>query len=422
MKFNQYKELLQEVKLKIQHAQIRTVMAANSQMLLLYWQLGNYILANQQTNGWGAKIIPQLSHDLKRAFPTTKGFSPRNLLYMKQFAESYPYSIIDAFVKIEHQIKAESNVSQQLFVKLLQTNSTQFLIMQQPVAQLEDTINAITQQPAAQLEGTINSISQQPVAKLKTEGESFNEELFLQSILARTSWSHHITLIHKEEHIGKRFWYMLNSLEHGNSRNVLAMQIESGLYERQVSNKKTSNFVHTLPPIQSDYANYLLKDPYIFDFVQAKEKADERNIEEQLASHITKFLLELGQGFAFIGRQVHFEIGGDDFYADLLFYHTRLHCYVVVELKARPFEPGDASQLNFYVNVVNDKLKTTYDNDTIGLLLCKGKNEVIAEYALKGYNNAIGISDYQISKAIPEELKSLLPQVEDIENEFKEKE
>ena len=266
---------------------------------------------------------------------------------------------------------------------------------------------------------------QQPVAQLQNQTDTVapqkDEQLFLGSIVARLTWSHHIILMDKEPHLGKRFWYMLNSLEHGNSRNVLAMQIESGLFERQVSAKKISNFNRTLPPLQSDFANYLLKDPYIFNFVQAKEKADERNIEEQLASHITKFLLELGQGFAFVGRQVHFEIGGDDFYADLLFYHTRLHCYVVVELKARPFEPSDASQLNFYVNLVNDKLKATEDNDTIGLLLCKGKNEVIAEYALKGYNNAIGISDYQISKAIPEELKSLLPQIEDIENEFKEK-
>ena len=187
MKFNQYTELLQEVKLKIQHAQIRTVMAANSQMLLLYWQLGNYILANQQTNGWGAKIIPQLSHDLKRAFPTIKGFSPRNLLYMKQFAESYPYSIIDSFVKIEHQIKAESNVSQQLFVQLLQTKDTQF---------------SIAQQPAAQLEGTINSISQQPVAQLKTEDELTIEELFLKSILSRISWSHQMVLMVEEVHSG----------------------------------------------------------------------------------------------------------------------------------------------------------------------------------------------------------------------------
>lgn len=152
--------------------------------------------------------------------------------------------------------------------------------------------------------------------------------------------------------------------------------------------------------------------------MQAKEKADERNIEEQLANHITKFLLELGQGFAFVGRQVHFEIGNTDFYADLLFYHTRLHAYVVVELKARPFEPGDAGQLNFYVNVVNDKLKGAHDENTIGLLLCKGKNEVLAEYALKGYNQPIGISDYQISKAIPKELKSSLPDITDLENEL----
>lgn len=223
----------------------------------------------------------------------------------------------------------------------------------------------------------------------------------------------------KEPHLGKRFWYMLNSIEHGNSRNILAMQIESNLFERQITAKKINNFERTLPAPQTDFANYLLKDPYIFDFVQAKEKADERNIEEQLTSHITKFLLELGQGFAFIGKQVHFKVGEQDFFADLLFYHTKLHCYVVVELKARPFEPGDASQLNFYVNVVNDKLKTTTDNNTIGLLLCKGKNEVVAEYSLKGYTNAIGVSDYQLSKAIPDELKSSLPKIDDIEEEFK---
>ena len=156
-----------------------------------------------------------------------------------------------------------------------------------------------------------------------------------------------MVLMDKEPHLGKRFWYMLNSLEHGNSRNILAMQIESRLFERRVVTKKITNFSRTLPPAQSDFANYLLKDPYIFDFVQAKEKADERNTEEQLANHVTKFLLELGQGFAFIGRQVYFEIGQQDFYADLLFYHTKLHCYVVFELKARPFEPGDASRLNF---------------------------------------------------------------------------
>ena len=401
-----YKDLLIEVKSRIKEAQVKTVSAANSQLLLLYWQLGNYILINQKAKGWGAKIIDLLAADLKKEFPQIKGLSARNLKYMRKFAEQYNVAVLDVFTSFEKQLKPATAFSQPIVAELLSANKDQLIIVQQPAA-------LITQQPVAKSAKAKKSIVQQVAAQLQ-------EEVFLGSIIARISWSHHLVLMDKEPHLGKCFWYMLNSLEHGNSRNVLAMQIESGLFERQIAAKKITNFTKTLPPPQSDFANYLLKDPYIFDFVQAKEKADERNIEEQLAEHITKFLLELGQGFAFIGRQIHFEIGGNDFYADLLFYHTSLHCYVVVELKARPFEPGDASQLNFYVNVVNDKLKKPGDNDTIGLLLCKGKNEVVAEYSLKGYNNAIGISDYQISKAIPEELKSALPQIEDIENKLNE--
>lgn len=380
MAYKNYKDLLTEIKSKVREAQLKTVVAANAQMLLLYWQMGNYILLNQQAEGWGAKIIDKLGIDLKKEFPELKGFSPRNLLYMKQFAEAYPITVLQNFIHIERELKSMQSISQQAVAKLLRFEN----------------------------EG---DTSAQPVALLQ-------EELFLQSIVSRISWSHHIVLKNKVKNLGQRFWYMLHILEHGISRNVLGLQIESGLFERQVKVKKINNFERTLPQPQTDFANYLLKDPYIFDFVQAKEKADERNIEEQLASHITKFLLELGQGFAFIGRQVRFEIGDSDFYADLLFYHTRLHAYVVVELKARPFEPGDAGQLNFYVNVVNDRMKGPQDGNTIGLLLCKGKNEVLAEYALKGYNQPMGISDYQVSKAIPEELKSSLPDISDLENEL----
>jgi predicted nuclease of restriction endonuclease-like (RecB) superfamily len=323
----------------------------------------------------------RVSIDLKEEFPELKGFSSRNLLYIKQFAEAYPISVLQQFIRLERELKGMEFISQQAIIKLLDINNEQ---------------DVITQQVAAQLQ----------------------EEHFLQSVVSRISWSHHMVLSDKVQNPGERFWYMLYTLEHGISRNVQGIQIESGLFQRQVKAKKTNNFEHTLPQPQTDFANYLLKDPYIFDFVQAKEKADERNIEEQLASHITKFLLELGQGFAFIGRQVHLEIGDSDFYIDLLFYHTRLHAYVVVELKARPFEPKDAGQLNFYVNVVNDKMKGPQDEDTIGLLLCKGKNEVLAEYALKGYNQPMGVSDYQVSKAIPEELKSSLPDIGDLENEL----
>lgn len=397
MKEEKYIQLLAQVKEQIQLAQIKTVSAANSQMLLLYWKLGNTILQNQAQQGWGAKIIELLSADIKKELPNLKGFSIRNLKYMKAFAESYPINVIQQYNFIETKLKTES-ISQNLVSQLLLSEET--LIVQQPVAQLED-----------------NNFN--PTITQRTTEQS-EEALFLSSILAKISWSHHVILIDKLRHLGKRLWYMLNSLEHGNSRNILAMQIESGLFERQVSTQKINNFTKNLPPVQSDFANYLLKDPYIFDFVQAQKKANERNIEEQLSQHISKFLLELGQGFAFVGRQVHIEVGNTDFYMDLLFYHTKLHCYVVVELKARPFEPGDASQLNFYVNVVNDKMKTPHDNDTIGLLLCRGKNEVLAEYALRGFNAAIGISDYQLSKAIPEELKPSLPQIEDLENELTE--
>jgi predicted nuclease of restriction endonuclease-like (RecB) superfamily len=245
------------------------------------------------------------------------------------------------------------------------------------------------------------------------------ESYFLESIIGKISWSHHLVLLDKCPALHQRFWYMLNSLNHGISKNILLMQIESNLYQRQLEQKKISNFSKTLPQPQSDFAQYLLKDPYVFDFVQAKENADERNIEEQLTQHITKFLLELGQGFAFVGRQYHLKVGGSDFYIDLLFYHTKLHCYVVVELKARAFEPGDPAQLNFYINVINDILKTENDNETIGILLCKGKNEVLAEYALKGYARPIGVADYELSKAVPADLKSTLPSIEEIENELK---
>jgi predicted nuclease of restriction endonuclease-like (RecB) superfamily len=383
----EYLKLINTIKQKVRDAQLKSVVAANSQMLLLYWHLGNYILENQLKEGWGTKIIPLISKDLKKEFPNIKGFSERNLFYIKQFSQTYSIPVIRYFIEIGKQIKNTTGISQQVVAQLLIPENENFEIMQQAVAQLN---------------------------------EQEKENLFLQTIIAKIQWSHHIVLMDKESGLGKRIWYMLNTLEHGISRNILAMQIESKLFERQIKAKKVTNFEKTLPPAQSDFANYLLKDPYIFDFVQAREKADERNIEEQLANHITRFLLELGQGFAFIGRQVHFKVGESDFYADLLFYHIKLHCYIVVELKVRTFEPGDASQLNFYINLINDKLKTENDNNTIGLLLCKGKSEIIAEYSIKGYTNPIGVSDYQLSKAIPDELKSSLPQIEDIQNEFKE--
>lgn len=211
---------------------------------------------------------------------------------------------------------------------------------------------------------------------------------------------------------------MKQSVEMGWSSNVLKMQIESNLYDRQIKSNKVNNFTATLPAPQSDLANYLLKDPYIFDLAGAKEKADERDIEEQLVKHVTHYLLEMGNGFAFVARQKHFQIGDSDFFADLILYNIKLHAYVVVELKATPFKPEYAGQLNFYINVVDDKLRGENDNKTIGLLLCRGKDEVVAQYALAGYDQPISISDYQLSKAVPENLKSALPSIEEVEEEL----
>lgn len=362
----------------IEQIQVKTVMSANSLMLWAYWCIGNELSSKINSNKWGAKVIENYSADLKQKFPSMKGLSVRNLVYMRQFAENYPSERIIALNNIWEQVKSNT----------------------QPVVALIENI-----------EKENNKITQPLVAQLE-------EKDFLNSIIGHISWSHHLVLLNKVPEISKRFWYMLNTLEYGISKNILSMHIESGLYERQMHENKVTNFSATLPKPQSDFANYLIKDPYIFDFVQAKENADERNIEEQLTQHITKFLLELGQGFSFVGKQYHLTVGGSDFYIDLLFYHIKLHCYVVVELKAREFKAGDPAQLNFYINVINDTLKTEKDNETIGILLCKGKNNVLAEYALKGYNNPISVTDYQLSKSIPEELKSILPQIDDLENEL----
>ena len=225
-------------------------------------------------------------------------------------------------------------------------------------------------------------------------------------------------LLDKLSGLEERLWYAERSAENGWSRNVLVHQIESGLYQRQVLAEKVSNFEKRLPSPQSELAAQTMKDPYIFDLAGAKEKADERDIEEQLVKHVTRYLLEMGNGFAFVARQKHFQVGNSDFFADLILYSIPLHAYIVIELKATPFKPEYAGQLNFYINVVDDKLRGEHDNKTIGLLLCRGKDEVVAQYALSGYDQPIGISDYQLSKAIPEKLKSALPSVEEVEEEL----
>lgn len=327
-----YEDWLSDLKGRIHHAQQSATLAVNRELIQLYWQIGTDILARQAAQGWGAKVIERLAHDLKKAFPEMKGFSARNLKYMRMFAESWQS---DAFV-------------------------------QQPVAQIP--------------------------------------------------WGHNLVLLSKLKTVEERLAYAQKTLENGWSRNVLVMQIETGLMERQGT--ALTNFEQQLPKPQSDLARESLKDPYRFDFLGLSHEAQEREIENALVHHVTEFLLELGAGFAFVGKQVPLEVGGDDFFIDLLFYHLKLRCYIVIELKAGDFKPEHLGQLGFYLTAVDRQIKTPEDQPTIGLLLCKTKNKVVAEYALGGKKQPIGIAEYQLQKALPKTMETNLPSIEQIEREL----
>ena len=397
---------------EIEQAQVRLITAANAQMLFHYWKIGNYILYHQNLQGWGSKIIKQLAKAIRFNYPEKKGYSERNLTYMCQFARSYPLNVLRSFIDTDARLSVPS--IQNVTDEVLKLNNGQFT--QELTAQIQSAdcqSLKITQEVPAQIQDvakTVSAIYRMEISEI--------EKFFLTSPIARINWASQMVILDSSLPLGVRYWYMKQSVEMGWSSNVLKIQIETNLYNRQISNNKVNNFTATLPAPQSDLANYLLKDPYIFDLAGAKEKADERDIEEQLVKHVTRYLLEMGNGFAFVARQKHFQIGNSDFYADLILYSIPLHAYIVVELKATPFKPEYAGQLNFYINVVDDKLRGKDDNKTIGLLLCKGKDEVVAQYALTGYDQPIGISDYQLSKAIPENLKSILPSIEEVEEEL----
>lgn len=397
---------------EIEQAQVRLITAANAQMLFHYWKMGNYILYHQNLQGWGSKIIKQLAKAIRFNYPEKKGYSERNLTYMCQFARLYPLNVLRSFIDTDARLSVPS--IQNVTDEILKLNNGQFT--QELTAQIQSTdcqSLEFTQEPLAQIHNVAQTVS--AIYRIRIEDI---EKLFLASPVARINWASHVIMLNNSLPLGVKYWYMKQSVEMGWSSNVLKIQIETNLYNRQISNNKVNNFTATLPAPQSDLANYLLKDPYIFDLAGAKEKADERDIEEQLVKHVTRYLLEMGNGFAFVARQKHFQIGNSDFYADLILYSIPLHAYIVVELKATPFKPEYAGQLNFYINVVDDKLRGKDDNKTIGLLLCKGKDEVVAQYALTGYDQPIGISDYQLSKAIPENLKSILPSIEEVEEEL----
>jgi len=329
-----YGEMFNNISQLVAEGRRQVMWTANVQMSMMYYQIGVEILNRQNAEGWGTKVVDRLSADLKQSFPEMHGFSPRNLKYMRRFAESWP------------------------------------------------------------------------------------DEQIVQRCVAQLPWRHNICLMEKVKEPNRRLAYAMAAIEHGWSKTILELQLENYTLER--TGKIPSNFGKTLPDVQSDMVQQMFKDPYLLDFTGADASSREKDIEDGLTTHITQFLLELGQGFSYVGRQVHLELAGHDYYIDMLFYHLRLRCFVVVELKAVPFDPGMMGQLSFYQSVVDDTLRHESDGKTIGLLLVKSKDETIVRYSLEGINKPIGIASWEtaIEKDIADKWKSSLPTIEELEAEL----
>jgi len=369
----QYGELLDSVKQRIRLAQVKAALSANSEMILMYWDIGRMIHARQQIEGWGSGVIPRLSKDIRNELPEVKGFSERNIGRMIAFYNNY---------------------------------SGGDEILPQAVAKLELPENQVSEN------------GNQSVARM-VNGDSHPYGLGNQSnfpLVMQLPWGHNILLLEKVKDRSTRTWYMQQTVKNGWSRDKLESMIRTDVYSRQ--GKAVTNFEKRLPPPQSELARQLLKDPFIFDFMTLEEPFHERELEVGLVRHLEKFLLELGQGFAFVGRQYPLVVSNKDFYLDLLFYHYRLHCFVVVELKRGEFKPEYAGKMNFYCSVVDDQLKQAADQPTIGLILCQTKDRILAEYALRDIHKPIGVSDYELTRALPDNLKSSLPSIEEIEAEM----
>ena len=328
MNSQEYLQIVGDIKSKIKRSQHKAMVAANSELISLYWSIGRVL---NEHSAWGNKFIENLSQDIKLDFPNARGYSVRNLKYMMRFFKEYP--------------------------------------------DLE----------------------------------------FVQSVIAQIPWTHNLALMEKVLGNTERLWYLEQTLTNGWTRDWLVTQIDNGLYERQTLVEKTSNFQERLDVPLGNLAEQTMKDPYIFDFVDYRDGMIEREVERELVSNITKLLLELGAGFAFVGNQYHIEVENEDFYIDLLFYHLKLRCFIVVELKSGDFRPEYTGKLNFYISAIDDLLKQECDNPTIGLLLCKNKRGMIAEYALRDIEKPIGISEYKLFDKLPKEYEDVLPSAEDIE-------
>ncbi len=347
----EYKNFIIEIKSKISHSQIKIALTVNSALIMFYWELGEMIFLKQKETKWGSKFIEMMAKDLKKEFPSLKGFSRTNLFYIKKFYEFYSTHL----VQLSGGLNPKSNENE---------------IVQQSVGQMN-------------------------------------------YIIFQIPWRHNIEILNKCKNIDEALYYIKQIIINNWNSDTLALNIKTNLFKRD--GKSINNFKTTLPQPQSDLAIQTIKDPYVFDFLTFEKPFVERDIENKLIDNITKFLLELGKGFAYVGKQYHLEIANQDYYLDLLFYHIELKCYVVIELKNRKFIPEYAGKLNFYISAVDTLLKKDSDNSTIGILLCRDKNNIEVEFSLRDINKPIGVSEFELTELLPENLKSCLPTIEEFE-------
>jgi predicted nuclease of restriction endonuclease-like (RecB) superfamily len=392
----QYKVWFSNIKESINTVKLQTALQVNTNMLMLYWFIGNEIIEKTEQEKWGSGVIKQLAIDFQKAFPDTKGFSERNLKYMRQFAGVYNAFLIGQ--EPLAQLKNTHNNNKKTATK------NKNLIGQEPLAQLKNTPNNNKKSATKNK----NLIGQEPLAQLA--------EVFKHTYIAQINWTHHVILLDKIKTTDERLWYIRKTIENKWSSTVLLHQIESGLYQRQYKTNKTTNFHLTLSKTQSDLALEIFKDPYKFDFLSLTERITEKELENNLVNQITKFLLELGNGFAFIGNQYKVKTPRKAYAIDMLFYHLKLKAYIVIELKMEAFSPGDASQLNFYLNLVDDFVKDKNDKPSIGILMCKAKDNFEVEYALRGLNKPIGVAEY---KMLPKKIREQLPSSTQFRNMLK---
>jgi len=407
IKHSEYRDWLRDLKQQIKTGQIKAALSVNSQMIMLYWDLGKQITEKQENSKWGSGFIEQLSKDLKEEFPEMKGFSKDNLFMMKRFYLFYA-QISEQVVPI-----SENSIVEQV-VQQLENNSP--VICAQVVRKLEPSDN----QNNMISEQVVRKLGNQFVAQVVQQIQPIESQEFMpleQLIpkLVSIPWGHHTMLIRKIKDIKQAIFYIDKTIENNWSRAVLEYQIETNLYGRQ--GKAITNFRLTLPALQSDLANALMKDPYNFDFLQLSEKVKETDLEKALVQHISHFLPELGIGFAYMGRQFSLKVGKKDYRTDLLFYHTKLKSYVIIELKTKEFEPEFVGKLNFYITAINELVKDESDKPTIGILLCKNKDNYEVEFSLKDINNPIGVSTFHYTE-LADDIKAALPSAEKLQNEL----